>query len=152
MSAKYYTCHECIERTDERNDDGRRVKCSRWPDSFAAGKNQQFAKSIQPCITKSVGIYFKYSSISWIFWRVSKRIVIVLGVGNMYRFVQKKSPDLLSISQAQPGRTFSQLRNLSFAQPCTHHHVRYVMCLILSITNISQTSRTFICFTVRVLI
>ena len=30
----------------------------------------------------------------------------------------KKCPVLLSISQAQPGRTFSQLSDLSFARPC----------------------------------
>ena len=36
-----------------------------------------------------------------------------------YRLVQKKGPVLLSTSQSQPGRTFSQLSNLSFARPCT---------------------------------
>ena len=37
----------------------------------------------------------------------------------MYRLVQKKGPVLLSTSQAQRGRTFSQLSDLSFARPCT---------------------------------
>ena len=38
----------------------------------------------------------------------------------IYRFshVRKKGPALLSISQAQPGRTFSQLSDLSFARLC----------------------------------
>ena len=36
-----------------------------------------------------------------------------------YRLVRKKGPVLLSISQVQPGRSFSQLSYLSFAQPCT---------------------------------
>ena len=35
------------------------------------------------------------------------------------RLVRIKCPVLLSTSQAQPGRTFSQLSNLSFAQPCS---------------------------------
>ena len=37
----------------------------------------------------------------------------------MYRLVQKKGPVLLSTSQAQRGRTFSQLSDLSFARPCS---------------------------------
>ena len=38
----------------------------------------------------------------------------------IYRLLRKKGPVLLSTSQAQPGRTSSQLSNLSFAQPCTY--------------------------------
>ena len=34
-----------------------------------------------------------------------------------YSLVQKKGPVLLSTSQAQPGRTFSQLIDLFFARP-----------------------------------
>ena len=36
---------------------------------------------------------------------------------NKYSLVRKKGPVLLSKSQAQPSKTFSQLGNLSFAQP-----------------------------------
>ena len=36
----------------------------------------------------------------------------------IYRLVQAKCPILLSTSQAQTGRTFSQLSNLSFARLC----------------------------------
>ena len=41
-----------------------------------------------------------------------------LTLRNIYRLVQKKGPVLLSTSQAEPGITFSQLGDLSFAGPC----------------------------------
>ena len=55
----------------------------------------------------------------------------------MYRLVvRKKGPVSLSTSQAQPGITFSQLSNLSFAQPC--------ICTRL-LVNVASFANSYIC-------
>ena len=70
-----------------------------------------FLSYLQLISKKSIWILLNLLTILYVFVRE-------LRLYTVYSLVQKKGPVLLNTSQAEPGRTFTQLSDLSFARPC----------------------------------